>query len=493
MIALVKRKYLSSSSEDSEGILEKHFLDMHRIKTAKKAETLEFRYHADTGEKGTMSHTNDDPFGPKITALASHGVYDIPNTLTRTLSVDSSLKGSLYKDAFNHHLAHTLPRTENTYEPKPRSPNCVSHQHSQDGPQQCNTGSAGFKEHKKGQSRDLFPLHKKLASQHTYATAARQSSKKKVNNDLPFYTVVNSKFLNNSKYEKSTLRPMLSTNDTTARSRRERRSILPPGAALLQKRLAAQQTETNKGKDGFPDIPAPLQISPFFTISVHRTDFETLRDFDDVSEISRTSVIGHRDQLRPAPIVFPFSKQHSASTSRALSRGRSRDCSVRIYHDLKDSKSSNDDGYAAYPKESVPRYKRSTSCPRSLSSKQYPHYDKIVKGKMPIHKRHALYLRLSNQDTIASSNMKSTPVKGKILSPFQKNLKAAANISSTKKVIRHNNDDVYDRLIRRGKRASLRKQMLVALSRNSAEHESFSAGCRSVLVRKSEGRSFVSY
>ena len=87
--------------------------------------------------------------------------------------------------------------------------------------------------------------------------------------------------------------------------------------------------------------------------------------------------------------------------------------------------------------------------------------------------------------------MKPIPLHGKLRSPYEKMRRAEAEAEKTRRPKGPKNEEVYSRLISRGTKASIRKQMLNANPRYNSEHETFSEGCKHAWMINFKGSTFV--
>ena len=323
-------------------------------------------------------------------------------------------------------------------------------------------------------SRGPSPLYERLSTHLTHATASKQSYKAETHVSTPFYTFVKSDSFNASQEVSS-----VSMLPDAYPVQRPHRTHVPTGATTLHERLATHHTHSSMHKKS-PSVskirsPSP---TPFYTL-VTGTCFPCS---DDVSAITRPSF---KSPARTRPQPVDHSSHRNAATT--LTPLRSSTVAMRKRSEARAQKG------ITRPVIPVPPRARS-------SSKSSPTMDAAaLKGaKKPSRAsrsatQDALFHRLSNQDTIASSRMKPLPVHGKLLSSYEKiqivedEMKTSRNTTPS----REGNENVYDRLMKQGKASSLRKQMLVASTRYNSEHQTFSEGCQTGLMRKFVGSTFV--
>lgn len=304
-------------------------------------------------------------------------------------------------------------------------------------------------------SRDPSPLHERLATQHTYATESKLSCKiPEAKKTVPFFNVVRSESFNGTEVASISMLPNASP------SMRPRRDKDP---SPLHERLSNHHTLSSiqKQKQLRAQIararnPPP---KPFYTVVAGSSNAST----DDVSALTKPSFrtpTPPRTSTRYRNIPIPPAPRYASTKKTVIDElvgnGRARS-------------------------STTPRTKKtstfSSDARRTLQQRRSDLKDK----------QDALYHRLSRQDTVASSRMKPIPLDGKILSSYEKKKKA----SETPKRNRSQKNEVYDRLMNRGTKASLRKQMLNANPRYANGQETFSEGCKNFLMRDFKGSTFV--
>ena len=296
-------------------------------------------------------------------------------------------------------------------------------------------------------SRDSSPLHDRLASHHTYASESWLSHRAPApKNTIHFHTVVKSDSFNGTEVGSISMLP------NEGPPPRPRRSIPPRGQSPLHERLANHHTLSSIQKQKQPGLQSSIRVrhaspKPFYTVTGSSNSIT-----DDVSALTKPSFNPSppRNSSRFRTVPVPPSPRYS--TNRESTRAR-------------------------------------PGVPRNPSQRK----KSTTRGQVRVNKdkQDALYHRLSRQDTVASSRMKPIPLHGKLRSPYEKMRRAEAEAEKTRRPKGPKNEEVYSRLISRGTKASIRKQMLNANPRYNSEHETFSEGCKHALMRNFKGSTFV--
>jgi hypothetical protein len=295
--------------------------------------------------------------------------------------------------------------------------------------------------------RDSSPLHDRLASHHTYASESWLSHRAPApKSTIHFHTVVKSDSFNGTEVGSISMLP------NEGPPPRPRRSIPPRGQSPLHERLANHHTLSSIQKQKQPGLQSSIRVrhaspKPFYTVTGSSNSIT-----DDVSALTKPSFNPSppRNSSRFRTVPVPPSPRYS--TNRESTRAR-------------------------------------PGVPRNPSQRK----KSTTRGQVRVNKdkQDALYHRLSRQDTVASSRMKPIPLHGKLRSPYEKMRRAEAEAEKTRRPKGPKNEEVYSRLISRGTKASIRKQMLNANPRYNSEHETFSEGCKHALMRNFKGSTFV--
>ena len=287
-----------------------------------------------------------------------------------------------------------------------------------------------------GVPNDPSPLHERLANQETYSTASKRSNKPPSKpTKRPYYAFVRSDSTHISKL----------TNASPFHSRTRTPSpAFSRGPSPTHERLAEQHTLSSARKLTPIRARAPSP-RPFYTL-VTKGSFTGRDDVSEITMRQPTPTKQRSNSNRSNPDQHITIKQPKPYSRRAL----------------------------PLPTSSPPG--RSRAVPKS----------KLQQKKQEMHlKQDALYRRLASLDTIASSRMKPIPLKKRMLCPYEKTKMAQAErIKSPSR-----RTEVYTRLISRGNKAAMKKQMFT--TRYGEDHDTFAESRKHSLLRKFEGSTFV--
>ena len=287
-------------------------------------------------------------------------------------------------------------------------------------------------------------------------------------------------------------------------------------AVGVEKRSGTLAREAAKARDIFgAKQQALLQTCKRPNYAFVRSDSTHISKLSNASPFhSRSRTLSPAMKRAPSPFHERLAERHTVSSARKLSTIRARAPYPRPFYNVVIKGSfitGRDDISEITMRQSTPTKQRNNSIRSNLDqhltikqtkpfsrrvpllppSSQHGRSRAIPKSKLHQKKQEkhlnqdALYRRLASLDTIASSRMKPIPLNQRMLCPYEKAKIAQAerNKSPSRRT------EVYTRLISRGNKAAMKKQMFT--TRYGEGHDTFAESRKKSLLRDFKGSTFV--